>query len=160
MSFDKAMMWLRRILTAGAALAMLSIAAPGYAQASCTISTSAVSFGTYNVFGTNPVDSTGAVTYRCNSSAFNITVKLSRGQSSTYTPRTMLKTAEALTYNLYLDAARTTIWGDGTGGTQFYSRANPPNNSNVVLTVYGRVTAAQDVSAGTYTDTIAATINF
>ncbi len=68
--------------------------------------------------------------------------------------------AEGLNYNLYLDAARTTIWGDGTGGTQVYSNANPPNNTNVTVTIYGRIPASQDVSAGSYTNTVTATINF
>lgn len=154
------MISLRRLLTAAAAFAVLAVASPCFAQANCTISTTAVAFGTYDVFGASPVDSTGAVTYRCNAAARNIRVTLSRGQSATFTPRTMLKTGEALTYNLYMDAARTTIWGDGTGGTQFYSKANPANNTNIVLTIYGRITAAQDISAGSYTDTIAATINF
>ena len=72
----------------------------------------------------------------------------------------MTKGGEALGYNLYMDASRTTIWGDGTSGTSAYSRNNPPNGTNVSLPVYGRVGAAQDVSAGTYSDTVLATINF
>jgi spore coat protein U-like protein len=41
-----------------------------------------------------------------------------------------------------------------------YSISNPPNNTNVNLTVYGRVTAGQDVSAGSFSDTVTAVINF
>jgi spore coat protein U-like protein len=119
-----------------------------------------VNFGNYNVFTVTNLDSTGTITFQCNAAAANIFITLSRGQSSTYNPRTMKKGAEALNYNLYRNAARTNIWGDGTGGTVRYNNANPPNNSNVNLTVYGRVPAGQDVSAGSYTDTISATINF
>jgi spore coat protein U-like protein len=72
----------------------------------------------------------------------------------------MVKGAEALAYNLFTDAARTSVWGDGTSGTSVYSRANPPNNSNVNLTVYGQIPPGQDVSAGTFSDTVSATINF
>ena len=75
-------------------------------------------------------------------------------------PRTLRKGSEVLQYNLYRNAARTTIWGDGTGGTSVYSLANPPNNSNVNLTIYGRIPAQQDVSAGNYSDTVSAVINF
>ena len=92
--------------------------------------------------------------------ANNITISLSKGLSSTYSPRLMSKGAEALSYNLYTNAARTNIWGDGTSGTTVYVRANPPNNSNVNVTIYGRVPAGQDVSAGTFSDTVSATINF
>ena len=72
----------------------------------------------------------------------------------------MLNGSEPLNYNLYRDAARTAIWGDGTGGTQVYSDPRTPRNQNVTLTVYGRIPAGQDVSVGTYTNTVTATINF
>ncbi len=127
---------------------------------SCTISATSVNFGNYNVFNGSPLDSTGTITYRCNAAAANITVALTRGASSTYNPRLMYKGIEVLGYNLYRNAARTNIWGDGTSGTAIYSRANPPNNSNVNLTVYGRLPAGQDVSAGTFSDTVTAVINF
>src|SRR5262245_59127911 len=130
------------------------------AAQSCTISATSVNFGNYNVFNGTALDSTGTVTYRCNAAASNITVTLSKGSSSTYNPRQMSKGAEVLGYNLYTTAARTTVWGDGTGGTGTYFRANPPNNSNVNVTVYGRVPAGQDVSAGSFSDTVTAVINF
>ena len=72
----------------------------------------------------------------------------------------MKKGAETLTYNLFRDAAFTTVWGDGSGTTGQYQIGNPPNNTDVPLTVYGRVPALQDVSAGSYSDTVIATINF
>jgi spore coat protein U-like protein len=127
---------------------------------SCTISATSVNFGNYNVFNGTPLDSTGTITYRCNAAASNITVALTKGASTTYNPRLMYKGVEVLGYNLFRNAARTNIWGDGTSGTAIYSRANPPNNSNVNLTVYGRVPAGQDVSAGTFSDTVTAVINF
>ena len=127
---------------------------------SCTISVTSVAFGNYNVFTTTPDDSTGRITFRCNSSAFNISISLSDGSSSTFNPRTLRKGSEILSYNLYRNAARTTIWGNGTGGTSVYTNTNPPNNSNVNLTVYGRIPAQQDVSAGNYSDTVSAVINF
>jgi spore coat protein U-like protein len=136
-------------------------ASEALAQApSCTISATSVNFGNYNVFSGTNLDSTGTITYQCNATAANITVSLSKGLSSTYNPRQMAKGAERLSYNLYRNAARTNIWGDGTSGTAIYSRANPPNNSNVNLTVYGRVPAGQDVSAGSFSDTVTAVINF
>jgi spore coat protein U-like protein len=127
---------------------------------SCTISTTSVAFGNYNVFTTTPDDSTGTITYRCNSTAANISISLSDGSSTTFSPRTLRKGSEVLSYNLYRNAARTQIWGNGTGGTSVYTQSNPPNNQNVNVTVYGRIPALQDVSAGNYTDTVSAVINF
>jgi spore coat protein U-like protein len=154
-------MTLKRALLGLVLLAGVLHASEAHAQSpSCTISTVSVNFGNYNVFNATALDSTGRVTYRCNSTAFNITIHLSKGASSTFNPRTMTKGAEVLGYNLYRNSARTNIWGDGTSGTAFYTRADPPNNSNVNVTVYGRVPAGQDVSAGTFSDTVTAVINF
>ena len=134
-------------------------ASDAHAQA-CTISATSVNFGSYNVFNGSPTDSTGTVTYRCNGSAHNITIGLTQGASASFNQRQMQKGSESLTYNLFVDASRTNIWGDGTSGTSVYSISNPPNNTNVNLTVYGRVTAGQDVSAGSFSDTVTAVINF
>jgi spore coat protein U-like protein len=143
-----------------AAVWLLSASSASAQSPSCTISVTSVAFGNYNVFTTTADDSTGTITYRCNSTAANISISLSDGSSSTFSPRTLRKGSEILQYNLYRNAARTQIWGDGTGGTSVYTRANPPNNSNVNLTIYGRIPAQQDVSAGSYTDTVSAVINF
>jgi spore coat protein U-like protein len=130
------------------------------AAPSCTISATSVNFGSYNVFTASATDSTGSVTISCNGSAHNVVVSLSKGSSTTFNPRTMLKGTETLSYNLYRDAARTSIWGDGTGGTSTYTNANPSNNSDIIVTIFGRVPAGQDVTAGSYSDTVSAVINF
>jgi spore coat protein U-like protein len=151
---------LLRVSIVAAAIWLLG-ATNAWAQSpSCTISVTSVAFGNYNVFTTTADDSTGTITYRCNATAANISISLSDGSSSTFSPRTLRKGSEILQYNLYRNAARTTIWGDGTGGTSVYTNANPPNNSNVSVTIYGRIPAQQDVSAGSYTDTVSAVINF
>jgi len=72
----------------------------------------------------------------------------------------MLNGASTLNYNLYLDAARTTIWGDGTGGTQNFFVRNPTNNQDVSIPLYGRIPAGQSTSAGNYSNTLTVTINF
>ncbi len=130
------------------------------AMAACTISTTPVNFGNYNAFNPAPVDSTGSVTYACQSSDKDITISLDRGGASTFNPRRMLKGSEALSYNLFLDAARTVIWGDGTGGTQIYFDSNRPPRPSVTVTIHSRIPPGQDVTVGTYTNTITATINF
>jgi spore coat protein U-like protein len=144
----------------GAAIWLLCATSASAQSPSCTISVTSVAFGNYNVFTTTADDSTGTITYRCNAQAANISISLSDGSSSTFSPRTLRKGSEILQYNLYRNAARTTIWGDGTGGTSLYTQANPPNNSNVSVTIYARIPAQQDVSAGAYSDTVSAVINF
>jgi spore coat protein U-like protein len=145
---------------AAAVVTMWLLSASEAAAQACTILVTSVAFGSYNVFNTSALDSSGSITYNCNNKANNISISLGKGSSSTFSPRRMTQGGEALSYNLYMDASRTTIWGDGTSGTSVYTRNNPPNNTNVTLPIYGRVTAAQDVSGGTYSDTVLATINF
>jgi spore coat protein U-like protein len=154
------MSWKRLFIAV--ALVSIGVASPASAQPapSCTISTTSVNFGTYNVFSGTPLDSTGTITYRCNAAAANITIALTQGTSGTYSPRNMSKGVELLSYNLYTNAARTVVWGDGTAGTATHFRANPPNNSNVNVTVFARVPAGQDISVGSFSDTVSATINF
>jgi spore coat protein U-like protein len=131
------------------------------AEAACTINITAVAFGTYNVFSGSADDATGQITYRCTAPRPPLVrIELDKGGAPTFNPRQMLRSSETLNYNLYLDSTRSTIWGDGTGGTQTYTRALPPLNQNINVSVYGRIPPGQDVSAGSYTATVTATIFF
>ena len=136
------------------------VASATVAEAACTISATSVAFGSYDVFAVAPTDSTGTVTYRCGPSDHHITITISRGSSPTFTPRTLVNGPARLQYNLFRDAAFATLWGDGTGGTSTYFIVNPPNNQNVVLTVYARVPAEQDVPAGAYADVVVVTLEY
>ncbi len=140
-------------------LVVTALAAGSAMGEECTISTTAASFGTYDVFNTSPLDTTGSVVFNCGDNA-NVHITLDKGGASTFNSRRMLTGSVELNYNLYTDAARTTIWGDGSGGTTFYSNPSTPSNQNVTVMVYGRIPARQDVSAGSYTNTVIATINF
>lgn len=148
-----------RVLTILVAAGALSAAAT--AEAACTISTTAVSFGSYNVFSASPDDGTGQITYRCTAPRPPlVTIQLDKGGAPSFNPRQMRMGSEVLNYNLYLDSTRTTIWGDGTGGSQAYSQYSPQPNQNINVSVYGRIPAGQDVSAGNYSATVTATIFF
>jgi len=47
-----------------------------------------------------------------------------------------------------------------TGSTASYTQVGLPNNTAQNLTIYARIPAAQDVRAGTYTDSVTVTIDF
>jgi spore coat protein U-like protein len=70
-------------------------------------------------------------------------------------------TGDTAAYNLYLDAARSTVWGDGTAGT---STARLSVLALVLaagaMPVYGRMPPKQDLRVGSYSDGIVATISF
>lgn len=129
------------------------------AEAACTLSATAVAFGTYDVFQASPTDSTGTITYRCGNNDHGIRIAISTGTGGTFVNRTLKSGGENLLYNLFYGGF-TQVWGDGSGGTATYFEHNPPNNKDVVLTVYARITAAQDVAVGSYTDTVVVTLEY
>lgn len=156
----------RKKMIAGSSVAAFVAAAlclaPSQAEAaSCSIGTVVgVALGGYDVFSSSPLDSAGSVTFSCTGVGANdvIYINLSRGGSSTFFPRRMTSGGSALEYNLFLDAARTQVWGDGTGGSSHYGPVKPPEGTNTSLTVYGRAPARQNISVGTYADPIVVTI--
>ena len=132
------------------------------AAASCTVQVRRdVNFGDYDTLATGNLDTDGRIRVRCrrgNQTPPSYTLKLGPSSGGSFTPRQMFRGAEPLNYNLYLDSARTTIWGDGTSGTSFITESPAPQNRT--YRVYGRTPLGQDVSVGLYTDTITVTIEW
>jgi spore coat protein U-like protein len=142
-----------------AAFAVLLVVA-SQALAACSITVTGVNFGAYDPSATNPNDSTGNVSYRCNQNDA-VTISLSRGNAPTFAPRQMRSGNEVLNYNLYRDATRSSIWGDATGGTVVYLDPAPPGrNVTVTVPIFGRIPPGQDVAVGTYSDNITVTANW
>lgn len=125
----------------------------------CTLrSTPGASFGSYNVFTATPLDTTTTITYRC-TAALAVTIEISIGSSTSYAARTLRSGSQTLSYNLYRDAARTQIWGDGSAQTVRYGPVIGLL-SDVVVPVYARIPARQDVATGSYTDTVVVTLHY
>ena len=144
---------------AAAALAALLLLVPASAPAAtCGVSATPVAFGTYPPFSGTPTDSTGTVTVTCIGTA-NIVIELSTGGSGSYAARQMSNGGIHLLYQLYTNAARTTVWGNGTGGTTTVSDRLTGNSSGN-YTVYGRIPAVQGVTPGAYVDTIMVTVSY
>jgi spore coat protein U-like protein len=150
---------------------LLLLAARLAPAADCSASATGVSFGVYDASLTTPTDSTGALTVSCSYTPVGdrtvlYTVGLSSGNGSTAAQRWLASGNDRLYYNLYTDAARLIIWGDGTaGGTLVSGSLKPgPGVGNATrtedYTVYGRIPARQDVNAGDYRDTIVFTLTF
>ena len=87
------------------------------------------------------------------------TMGLSLGSNASGTTRRMTDGASNyLTYEIYQDSGRATVWGNSGAG--LYTPAAAPSKTARSFTAYGRVTAGQDVPAASYTDTVTATVNF
>lgn len=101
---------------AAAVVALLVIAVPFSAQAACSLTSTTVLFGSYDIFSSTPLDTLGQIIFRCANNDHNISISLDKGGAPTFDPRRLLNGANTLNYNLYLDAARTTIWGMAAAG--------------------------------------------
>ena len=121
----------------------------------CTVTTSPLTFGPYNVNDTSGLDGAGRVTLAC-TKGVQPTIALGAGNNSN---RTMNGPgSERLIYELYQDSNRSSVWSASAPGVM--TPAQAPSKAARDFTVYGRVPSGQDVSAGSYSDQVAATINF
>ena len=150
------------------ALAALLLAPLGAAAASCTVSATAVAFGTYNPGSATPADANGTVTLTCAPVLVPLSlpysIAFSAGSQGAYLPRLMTAGANTLQYQLYANVLRTTPWGNGSVGTSVVAgniglmTVLPVSASH---TVYGRVPALQSsVAVGSYSDVIMVTVTY
>lgn len=126
----------------------------------CIISAGALNLGTFD--GTNDLTANTNIAVRC-SAGTDYTLDLSTGSSGSYTNRTLANGAFSLIYNLYTASDYATIWGDTTGGSDNVSGLGAGMGTLINHTVYGRLLASQNtgaIDAGSYSDTITATITY
>jgi len=127
----------------------------------CIIDAPDLNLGTFD--GTNNLTANSTISVRCTSgTTFNVDLSTGAG---TYANRTMSNGTDTLSYNLFTTNGYTTVWGDGTGTTGRGSGtgAGMAVGNAQSLIVYGRLLASANtgpVGAGTYTDTITATITY
>lgn len=168
--------WLPAILLAAAWAATLPMGLGAKASGKgCALDGATfMAFGDYDPMRNSPLDLQGRVSYRCyneksstgaasadsaDAGKLIVQISINAGNAGGFN-RYMNGERDRLYYNLFLDPQRSTVWGDGTGGTQYYSEHAQPNNHVVTVPVYGRVFGAQDVSAGGYLDQLIVTLDF
>lgn len=125
---------------------------------SCSVSATSLAFGNYDPLAASPLDGTSTVTVQCTlQTPFTIGLNAGTGSGATVAARKMTATSSTLTYSLYQDSGRTTVWGN-TPGTD--TMAATGTGVAVPFTVYGRIPAAQNVLTGNYADTITVTVTY
>jgi spore coat protein U-like protein len=147
--------------TAFGATATASLSVTATVANNCTISTTALAFGSYDpvvTHASSPLDSTGTVVIACTKGA-TASIGLTTGANPSGSTRRMANGAVYLTYEVYKETGRTNVWGNS--GTDLVDAGAAPSSAPQTFTVYGRVSAGQTSAvAGSYADTVTATVNF
>ena len=146
--------------------------APLFAQAAvCRIvSGSGLAFGTYDTLASAPRDSQTTLMVRCSGSGSPEVVTLMVGVDPGLhgTPGGMRRmmhtagTADALAYNLYRDAGRSSSWGMSTGVDTVPITITVPatGSTSAAINIYARIPARQEPRVGTYADAVMVTIDY
>jgi len=159
-------------LAAAVLLLLLAAAAPA-ARAhvvngiqSCVIGAQPVVFGT--VTENAAATTVGRIVLTCEGGGNNkrFTVALSQGLSSSFLPRHMFnlnRPGADLSYNLFLDAAHTQVWGNGQGPTRVFVGTldfGLRQEATATLLVFARVPPQSGLAPGAYADQIIVTLVF
>lgn len=138
-----------------AILVLIGVTIGGSATA-CTVSSSALVFGAINPLVAADTDSAADIDVDCPTLS-SYEIQLSTG-NGTYLARYLVSGSLHLYYNLYTDAARTSIWGDGSGGSVTVSASATVGINR--HTVYGRIPHDSSAVPGIYSDSIVVTVTF
>lgn len=128
---------------------------------SCDVSANNLAFGNVEPVNNLNIDAAGSVTVTC-SLGTSYSVLLDDGANSsdgTVSTRRMKDAGtNYLSYQLYSDTLRTSVWGE-TAATNDVTGIG--TGLGVPILVYGRIPSGQQATqTGSYTDTINVTLNF
>jgi spore coat protein U-like protein len=129
---------------------------------SCSINADPLAFASYDSASPSATSGTGTVRVRCTLGA-PVIIMLGEGSnaeagSSAELPLRRLNAggADFLSYGLYQDAAMTQSWGDSeASGKGSLGQGIEESHS-----VYAKIPQGQNVPAGSYTDSVLATVSF
>lgn len=125
-------------------------------ESACNLATASMDFGTYQAGAAANLDVAGSIRYtQC--IGLTLTLELGLGANPTGSTRRMRSAAGGfLTYEIFKNSGRTSVFGTGTNGLTLTA----PASGAQTVAIYGRVPAGQAVAPGAYTDTVAITLTF
>ncbi|MFN7221589.1 MAG: spore coat U domain-containing protein [Burkholderiales bacterium] len=131
----------------------------------CVVSTSAISFGTYDPAAVPPTNGTGTVALVCTTGA-TPSIAVNLGANPNATQRRLTSGANTLNYNVFQPTS------NAAGAACAYTTAFPttapgfaltaaPSTASRTYNICGQIPAAQSgAAAGTYSDTLTVTVSF
>lgn len=148
-------------LLAGSSSAAVQVSAVVLSK--CKINSGEVSFGNYDPTSeneTSPLNAAGNFSISCTKNT-TATISIDQGQYSGQaagTSRAMKSSVDShyLSYDLYLDASRSTVWNTTNQATYTATGGAAPT----AFPIYAKVPGSQDVSDGQYSDVVTVTAVF
>jgi spore coat protein U-like protein len=142
-----------------AALLLLALLAPGRAEAATTscsaFSSGGIIFSPYDSVAKTAVDGVGTISFTCTGTGTDtLNIIINGGNAGVCSPRQMRNGTPALNYDLFREAARTSIWCDGSSRHDVPMDYSANSTQTMTITVYGRVTAGQTPTYGSYSDSL------
>jgi spore coat protein U-like protein len=132
-----------------------SLSISGSVSPICSVSAGSLGFGSYT--SAAAALATATVSVNC-SNGGSYAVGLGSGSNFSTTRRMAGPSGQFLGYELYSDSGRSVFWGDGTTLGNRVSGTGSGVSQN--LTVYGRIPAGQNITPGSYTDTVVVTVEY
>jgi spore coat protein U-like protein len=127
----------------------------------CTVSAFTLSFGVYEpvvVNAASPLDSSSTINVYCTKGTRG-DVSLDNGSNFAAGNRRMKSAAAAfMTYEIYKDAGRATVWNAVNINSATSTSKTLPLGGGFIA--YGRIPGGQDLAAGAYNDTLQATVTY
>ena len=138
---------------ADAATVTSTLAVSATVNTVCVVnSVGAMAFGAYTGVA---VTSSSTLNYTC-SNALPVQISFDKGLNGVSTATRVMKNATStLSYQIYSDSARTTVWDDTTNKI-----AVTGSGASATATIYGQIPAGQYPTAGAYTDTVTITFTY
>jgi spore coat protein U-like protein len=130
---------------------------------SCHVSTGALAFGAYDTASSSPLDAMGSLDLHCSNKVHAVlSLNVGSGAGAGFSAgrkMTLIGGSNTLIYNLYADAARTRVLGDGTHGSVTIKVNSDKNTYS--QTFWGRLPGGQTSALpGNYQDVVVATISY
>lgn len=130
-------------------------------NATCTISSSNINFGTISPSQTGKATSNAIISATCTNET-PYTINVGTGSNNSYAPRAMSGANsgnnDKLEYNIYSDSSYSTIMGDGTSST--FQIQGTSTGGTQTYTIYGQLSLNQFVTPDNYTDNVTLNLNY
>lgn len=142
-------------------LAVIVLSGCAHAK-TCDVSSNGLAFGVYSPTSTANRDAIGSILINCNGSIrAELRLSVGNGAAASYAGgRKMTRSGGTgtLNYNLYANAHRTQVFGDGTDTSV---TRQIESNKSFSQPVFGRIPGAQRATlSGSYFDTVIITIQY